>query len=317
MTTETSMLRVAAVQMVPRLGQVADNLQKAERLVDEAFGKGAELVVLPEFFTSGMGFHPSLIGAALPFKGKAYELLVAKARQHGGPVGGSYISIKEDGERYNTFVLALPDGSSRTHDKDLPTMWENCYYLGGHDDGVMDTPLGPLGAALCWELVRVGTARRLRGRVRLLLAGTGWWDLPEGTVPIPRRREIQRRNLRILHDTPSTMSRLIGAPVVHAALAGPFTCRVPLLPGLAYRSRLLGEAQIVDRTGAVVQRMAAEQGDGVIVAPLELVETEPTLPLPDRFWIPELPPLIEMAWQVQNRHGRLYYRLVTRRAAGG
>lgn len=308
-------LKVAAIQMVPRLAEVEANLQKAERLVDEAFGKGAGLVVLPEFFTSGMGFDRSLIGAALPFKGKAYELLLGKAKQHGGPVGGSYICIKEDGERYNTFLLALPDGGFRTHDKDLPTMWENCYYRGGSDDGVMDTPLGRLGAAVCWELIRVQTARRLRGRVELLLGGSGWWDLPEGPIPIPRRRAIQKKNLRILQETPSTMSRLIGAPVVHASLAGPFTCGWPLLPGLPFRSRLLGEAQIVDGAGRVVERLAAEQGDGVIVADIEMGKVEPSLPIADRFWIPDLPPLLKTAWQIQNWHGRSYYRRVTRRAA--
>lgn len=28
------------------------------------------------------------------------------------------------GERYNTFVLAMPDGSTAYHDKDQPTMGE-------------------------------------------------------------------------------------------------------------------------------------------------------------------------------------------------
>jgi len=45
-------------------------------------------------------------------------------------VGGSFIASRS-GEHYNTFVLAMPDGSTAFHDKDQPTMWENCYYLGG------------------------------------------------------------------------------------------------------------------------------------------------------------------------------------------
>ena len=43
--------KVAAIQMVSTLGDVTANLQKADALVEAACEKGAEVVVLPEFFT--------------------------------------------------------------------------------------------------------------------------------------------------------------------------------------------------------------------------------------------------------------------------
>ena len=33
-------------------------------------------------------------------------------------------------------------------------MWENCFYVGGSDDGTMRAQDVDLGAALCWELMR-------------------------------------------------------------------------------------------------------------------------------------------------------------------
>ena len=140
-------LKAAAVQMKAVLGNVAANLEKADRLVEEAARKGAHIIILPEFFTSAAAFHPSMLDAVLPLNGKASEFLVSKAKKHQLYVGGSFIASRS-GERYNTFVLAMPDGSTAFHDKDQPTMWENCYYVGGHDDGIISTPLGDHGIRL-------------------------------------------------------------------------------------------------------------------------------------------------------------------------
>ena len=64
-------IKVAAIQMCAELGDVAANLRKAEILLREALEKGAKWVILPEFFTSGVGFHPDILKAALPLDGAA------------------------------------------------------------------------------------------------------------------------------------------------------------------------------------------------------------------------------------------------------
>jgi hypothetical protein len=58
------------------LRQFADveaNLKRAEELLDKAFAMGCEMVILPEFFTSAVAFHPDMLNAALPFDGPARE----------------------------------------------------------------------------------------------------------------------------------------------------------------------------------------------------------------------------------------------------
>jgi len=101
------------------VGNVAANLDKADRLVDEAAGSGAGLIILPEFFTSAACFQPGLLDAVQPLNGKVMDFLVSKAKKHQAYVGGSFIAARE-GERYNTFVLAMPDGSTALHDKASP-----------------------------------------------------------------------------------------------------------------------------------------------------------------------------------------------------
>jgi len=300
----------AAIQMNARLANVQANLEKADKLTDEAFARGAKLVVLPEFFTSGVAFHPSMINAALPFEGKALELLTTKAKKFNGMVGGSFLAIKSDGERYNTFVLAFPDGRCAAHDKDLPTMWENCYYTRGKDPGILETPLGPIGAALCWEFIRTQTARRLESKIDLLVGGSCWWTAPEKGFSFPFKKTLRSMNLEIMKQTPSRMARILGVPVVHAAHAGEFEGYVPCFPGLKIRSYYLGESQIVDNSGNILSRMSREQGEGVIFAKLTLGRRQPSEPIPKGFWIPKLHPIFKILWHYQNFHGRQYYRLM-------
>ncbi len=134
-------MKVAAIQMKAKFADVKANIEIAKRLANQAFLDGAELVILPEFFTSAMAFHPKMLDVARLLKGEPWQLINQLAKEHNGIIGGSFISIR-DRECYNTFVLAFPDGTNYFHDKDQPTMWENCYYIGGTDDGVLETKIG-------------------------------------------------------------------------------------------------------------------------------------------------------------------------------
>ncbi len=309
MSPAAASLRVAAIQMLAVLGDVDANLAMAERLVRRAFAQGAEWAILPEFFTSGVAFHPVMLDAARPVDGAPAQLLRSLARQHGGVVGGSFIALRGE-HAYNAFLLAFPDGRTFCHDKDQPTMWESCYYVGGHDDGVLETPAGAVGAALCWELIRTRTARRLLGRVELVVGGSCWWDLPLDAPP--EREPLRRQGLALLRAAPSAMAHLLGVPVVHAAHAGVFEgYRMPEARVLQ-RRRYLGEAQIIDGRGQVLARMGYEDGKGVIVAEVMPGRVAgPLQPIPDRFWIPEMPQPMLDAWERQGRQGAAYYRDVT------
>lgn len=298
-------LRVAAVQMRARVGDVAGNLSRAESLVREAFRRGAEWVVLPEFFTSAVAFTPSMLSAWLPLEGPALELMRSLAREHDGVVGGSFIA-RSAGDCFNSFLLVFPDGRYYRHDKDLPTMWENSYYVGGADDGVLATPAGPAGVAMCWELIRSQTARRLRGNVNLVVGGSCWWDLP---FPVPPQLAVDQERLRHhLRHAPGDLARRLGVPVVHAAHAGEFEGLTPGKEAVPYVSRYLGETQITDGHGTVLARLAYEDGEGVVTAEIKPGPVHGALePIPEGFWTVDLPAGALFAWEHLNALGREYY----------
>ncbi len=305
-------LRAAAIQMTPALGDVQANLGQAEQLVREALARGAEWVVLPEMFTSAAAFHPRMLDAVQPLDGAPYRLLVDLARRSGVVIGGSYLA-RRDGQVYNTFVLAMPDGSTSRHDKDLPTYWENCYYTGAarDDRGILQSPIGPVGAALCWELIRTRTARRLLGKVRLVAAASCWWTLPDDAGDDNPLRAV---NLQMLQHAPVRFAHLLGVPVIHGSHAGRFSgFYSPDLPDVAYESAFLGEAMIVDSGGRVLGRRSLADGAGVVIADIAVSDVpNPVQKIPPRFWIPEdMPKAWQESWQRWLPRGARYYETVT------
>lgn len=305
-------MKIAAIQLVAKLADVEANLKLSKRLATQAFTEGAELVVLPEFFTSAMGFHTKMLDAVRSIDGSPVQLLQNLAKKHQGIVGGSFIALRGD-DSYNTFILAFPDGSTYFHDKDQPTMWENCYYIGGTDDGVLETPIGPLGVALCWEFVRTRTVKRLFGRVNIVIGGSCWWTTPTESHLPGFSPKIHQQNKEIMQETPIKFARMLGVPLIHAAHAGDFEGEMLGMPNVPYKSYYLGDTQIVDGSGKILAHLSREEGEGVIMAEIDLTQKwTPSESIPDGFWIPKLPPQLLQTWQFQNKLGEDYYRTVTK-----
>ena len=235
-------VRVAAVQMDGRVADVPYNLEQAEKLAGEALDRGARIVGLPEFFTTPVSFDARLSRCALPPDNPAIEMMKRLARRHGACIGGSML-MRKGADVFNTYCFVQPDGAAFTHDKDIPTMWENAFYVGGSDDGVMDTAIGPVGAAVCWELIRTRTVDRLLGKIRLAMTGSNWWTGPANWPLLPRllcgRRAAPTGALAA--EAPIRFARLLGVPVIHAGQAGRFegrflSCRASIFPCPTRRS---------------------------------------------------------------------------------
>lgn len=306
-TSNRASRRVAAIQFAATIGDVDANLATCERLADAAVAEGAEWIILPEFFTTGVAFQERLTGAHLAPDGAAAVLMADLARRHGATVGGSFLCLDADGEVRNAFMLFGPDGELLgRHDKDLPTMWENCFYVGGSDDGVIDTPDGNAGVALCWELIRSQTPRRLRGRVDVVVGGSCWWSVP-GWWPRSVTRRMEAANSANATEAAPRFARWVGAPVAHAAHCGPIDCKMPWAP-LGYRGFTEGGASISDAAGNVLDFRDRSAGDGHAIADVQLGASAPAAEIPADYWLCKRGPIPTVAWNYQRAHGRRWYR---------
>jgi predicted amidohydrolase len=205
----------------------------------------------------------------------------------------------------NAFLLATPDGIAGRHDKDLPTMWENAFYVGGGDDGIMRAGGLDVGAAVCWEFMRTQTARRLRGRVDLLVGGSFWWSFPDWPPrAVMRRREVA--NERQAVGAAPAMAPYVGAPVVHASNCGPLECASPWFP-LRYRGHVEGGASVTDARGRILAFRDRREGEGLAIADVEPGRVAPERTIPGRFWLHRRDPMAAFFWSYQRLHGRRWY----------
>lgn len=308
-----AVMRCAAIQLEAVPADVDANLAATERLVEQAAAAGAKTIALPEFFTTGIGFWPELANAALSPDGKATELLLSLARRHGVMIGGSLLVRDTDANVRNAYLVVTADGVAGRHDKDLPTMWENAFYIGGHDDGVIKVGTLTVGAAVCWELMRTQTVRRLRGRIDLAMTGSGWWSIPSWW-PTASFRRMEARNASTARRAAASFATYVGAPVLHAAHAGTLQCRMPWLP-LDYAGRFEGGTMIVAADGTVLACREQTEGEGIVVADIEVCRRTPIADVPKGFWLHPRGALPAAVWHYQRLHGRRYYHRHVAKAA--
>ncbi|WP_234052508.1 MULTISPECIES: carbon-nitrogen hydrolase family protein [unclassified Xanthobacter] len=160
---------VAQVGAVPY--DVEASLAKAEAWIAKAGAAGCQIVVFPEAFLSGYpkgsDFDISIgvrttrgrdefrryLDAAITVPGPETERLGAAAA-----AAGTYVVIgvmeRELGTQYCTALYFGPDGTLLgKHRKLMPTAGERLAW--GFGDGstlpVIDTPIGKIGAVICWE----------------------------------------------------------------------------------------------------------------------------------------------------------------------
>ena len=91
-------LLVAAIQMVPKLGDVQSNLKQAEQLIREAQKEGAQWIILPEMFTSAIAFHEDMLKAIQPADGPPLQLLKRLSKEGNTVIGGSFLARNDKGE---------------------------------------------------------------------------------------------------------------------------------------------------------------------------------------------------------------------------
>ncbi|MGY2169020.1 nitrilase family protein [Pseudomonas gingeri] len=147
-------LSVAAVQMEPRVGCKAHNLEVSLRLIDEAASAGARVVVLPELASSGYVFssREEAFDLAEPVPaGASTQAWADIARQRDIYVIAGLVE-RVGNKLYNSAVMVGPQGYVGTYRK--LHLWgdEHLYFEAG-DLGlpVFHTPFGRLAMIICYD----------------------------------------------------------------------------------------------------------------------------------------------------------------------
>lgn len=286
-------LRVAAVQMVSANGLVAENLARARQWAEQAARPGAELVLLPELFAIGFELNAHAWNSAEPQGGLTERWLTETARTHGFYIGGSYLERRGD-DYFNTFALSGPMGVIGRVRKRHPCSLEAYIFKGGDDAHVIETPLGRIGVAICYDA-------SLREVWDHLLAGAPDLLLMPMSAPTPVKTLLyNQQRIDAFHasfsDGATQSARLVGIPCAMSNKWGEWDTTLPgLIPPLLFgrqRSSFPGFTHIADSDGQEVARVATGEGVAVATVCLDPAQKRSSLPPErDRFrpWIAEVP----------------------------
>jgi nitrilase len=274
--TEFPTVRVAAVQATPVILDAAASVEKAIRLLEEAAGHGAQLVVLPETFVP---LYPSNAWAkgASAFGGwdELWERLWEESVDVPGPlvarleeacaqlgvwcaIGVNEREAHRPGSLYNALLLIGPEGLAHKHRKLMPTQHERLFHgIGeGSDLGVVATELGRVGGLICWEN-RMPLARYAvyRGGPQIWLAPTA--DDSDGWLASMRHIAIE------------SGAFVVSAPQYIPGAAFPDDFPVPI-----DRERIYGRggAAIVSPSGGTVLEGPLYDREGIVVTDCDLRE---------------------------------------------
>ncbi|WP_175919056.1 carbon-nitrogen hydrolase family protein [Burkholderia pyrrocinia] len=162
-TRSATPFRVAALQMVST-PDVARNLAEARRLIAEAAGEGAQLVLLPEYFCFMGHRDTDKLALAEPYQdGPIQRFLADAARRHGIWVIGGTLPLKapEPDRVLNTTLVFDPSGNEAARydkihlfnfEKGDESFDEARTIRAGDTVVTFDAPFGRVGLSVCYDL---------------------------------------------------------------------------------------------------------------------------------------------------------------------
>jgi len=244
-------VRVAAVQTVPALGEVTENVDRTVEAIRAA--DGADLVVLPELANTGYVFESRAEARDLaePRDGPTVEAWQAAAAGADAWVVGGF--TEADGDAlYNSAAVVSPDGLEGVYRKAHLWNREELWFEPGDELPVFETPFGRLGVQVCNDLWFPGaTVTQARRGADLIALPTNWVPAASGG------------------ERPGGWT--VG---VHLAVARASSQRVAFAcadrAGTERGVQFMGQSVVVDPDGLVAAGPAPAEGEATVAADLDL-----------------------------------------------
>lgn len=150
------MLKVATVQFNHAPGDKEYNFGCIEKFTHQASEAGVQILVFPEMCITGYWHVRNLsrgdiasLSESVP-DGPSSQRLLRLASEHNLLIGAGFIEQAGEGEFYNTYLVAFPDGTFHSHRKLHCFISE--HMKSGEEYTVFDSPFGvKLGVLTCYD----------------------------------------------------------------------------------------------------------------------------------------------------------------------
>jgi N-carbamoylputrescine amidase len=237
------------------------NLEKAFRMIDEAAGKGANIVALQELFNTP--YFPNrprdsrkYFEMAETIPGPTIERVADKAREHKMVIMAPIYEREMAGVYYNSAAVIGPDGEligvyRKMHIPHSEDFIEKYYFKPGNlGFPVFDTPFGKIGILICYDRHFPEGARALG------LAGAEILLIP---VASPR----------------PTASEVFVKELMGMAIANQYFVAAVNRVGVELKEEFYGTSLVCDPRGNIIAQ-AGSQEDEVLVTEIDLAQVETT-----------------------------------------
>jgi len=333
----------AALQFFATPFDLAHNLETAEHLIRRAAAQGARLIVLPELFNTGYVYTSRLAAFAESDDGLTLRNLIRLSAELGVHLAGSWLVREGTPSRvFNAFALVTPEGRLHQYRQQHPFLWERCYFEAGREPLIVETELGRIGLMVCWDLAYRDVSEAYRGRVDVLLLASAPPRFHRAVLNFPLGKKVYLAQLlpallrdrdvidRWYSDEVAKRAAWIGAPIVHAVMAGRFVTEVPF-PRLSFlaaaltqprfwplalqahraslRATFYGTSAVFNAQGETLARVEGEEG--LVTAEITPGAARASSPIPSRtspYLLPNVPRQLRLMEQMIGRLGEAYYR---------
>jgi predicted amidohydrolase len=282
-------ITVAAVQMDGAVSPKSQRLKRAAAQIAAAAKEGAKLIVLPEYFNTGMSYLETHYEATERLKDETLNWLSAQAKKHQVHLAGSLLVVDKD-DSYNAAFLIAPDGRQWRYDKNFPFLWERVFFREGRGITVADTELGKIGLLMGWDAAHEDLFQRYAAKVDLLLVLHSNLDFRQAKLRFPDGSSLSdfgtfptwfaHHTGDYLDEALLRQAQWLNVPIVIAGASGDFSSILPapyfsMNALLATKPRWRGKAE--DVYGEILLEAPFQQKTTIISAKgdvLASVETQ-------------------------------------------
>ena len=311
---EKKTIKLGAVQMVSKAGNIKGNLEHAASFVKEASNAGVQLLLFPELMPSGYTLNPLIWEAGETAQGTTVNWLLETAKTCGMYIGTSFIEV-EGSHFYNTFVLAGPDG--REAGRVRKQHAETYFFRGARDvQHFVETDLGRIGVGICADNQYSNLLPELQQAGVNLHLMPHAWPAPFRVVKNVSREDIQRQQ-KLAGGMAVFYAGQLGVPAVFCNQTGPVSGQRGVgLVGSAMNSPdfyLAGLSGIADSDGKLLAQAGREEKLLAAEVHLDPRMKKRTYSVFNKKWVFPGSPIRDVLFGFDGFLGSLYYTFSRRR----
>lgn len=271
-------IAIAAIQMESFHGQVEENCRRATELIEQATSLGAEIVLLPELFSTGYIPNSSIWQYGETIHGPTIMWSKKTSERLGIYMGVGFLEIQGN-DFINSYAITNPRGE--LEGKAQKENGEACCFKRGEGVHIIENPFWTAGIAICADGHYTKILKRIRENDIDFMVLPHAWPSPYKTSrfikpDVLKKKEIQVKNFA------ATIAGFFGVPTVFVNQIG----EMGRMDGFFGRLmtpetfRMQGYSRIIDSDGKL--KASLESEEGVIFARVLLDPSlKKNVPIPD------------------------------------